>query len=92
MIKLPSFPVDDQTLDLILDALKVSFVFAEDGTLDLVGGEFTLSSLLEFYSGYGETNLVDEGDGNYLYLEPLYTETDIIRSLIDEIKRLRISK
>ena len=100
METLPSFPVDDVTLDLVEHALAGTLTFdgcdPGDGPR-LVGAEFSLSKLLDFLSGYDKTlnvPLTDE-DGYEIpdWVEytggPIYHPTDIIRALIAEVRRLR---
>lgn len=98
---LGSFPVDDGALRAVLDAVNTHYGgLKEDGTHELVGGDFTLSQLLQFYSGYDESKneLIQEGDPNgtmweaatiYRYPDPQYTTHDLIHALVDEIMRLR---
>lgn len=76
-----SFPVDDTTLDAIDRALQDS--------------DYTLSDLLNFLSGYNPDQLeLLEGTGwldapIYTYPEALYSEHDVIKALIAEVRRLR---
>lgn len=98
---LGSFPVDDSALNAIKDALNTAYGdVQEDGTHELVGGDFTLDQLLRFYSGYDESRsiLIQEADPSregwagaavYQHLDPQYSEHDLIRALVEEIERLR---
>jgi hypothetical protein len=79
-----SFPVDDHVLTLLEDAMRGGFEVDPDGTHRLVGAEFTVNKLLDFYSGYNPENVVNE-----VYLGTLYTKDDVIRALIAEVRRLR---
>jgi hypothetical protein len=97
-VGLPPFPVDESVLSLIEAALDTSLTFTgPDGEhLDeprRVGGEFGLHQLLDFYSGYDETKLIPEGHTAgmpwFTYPGELYCEVDVIRALIDEVRRLR---
>lgn len=93
---LPPFPVDDATLDLIESALASSFVgWAEDGPLR-EPGQFGLDRVLEFLSGYDPTlcvPLLNEYDTELPdaveYTGTLYSEADVMRALIGEVRRLR---
>lgn len=76
-------PVDDSSLALILEALNTSYDLDEDRNPVLVGGAFTLTQLLDFWSGYSAA--LKEGT------EPpvILSLPDVIRALIEEIQRLR---
>ena len=98
---LPPFPLDDDVLDRLLEALGTCYgPMREDGTHELVGGEFTLSQLLDFYSGYDRSKEVDLGVGPdplgfgqdvqwTEYPDPVYSERDVMGALIHEVRRLR---
>lgn len=98
---LPPFPLNDDVLDRLTEALNTCYgAQREDGTHELVGGDFTLSQLLDFYSGYDRTKEVDLGMGLdpmgfgqevqwTEYPEPVYSDRDVMRALIDEVRRLR---
>src|SRR5690348_1074245 len=65
---LPPFPLDDDVLERPSEALNTCYgEMCEDGTHELVGGEFTLTQLLEFYSGYDRSKEIDLG----LHPDPL---------------------
>lgn len=99
--RLPDFPVDDFTLDQLEHALNtcvagpVSLPFGgePEEPRKLVGGEFTLSQFLDFMSGHDprRATLVGEVDGIPIYesWDRRYSENDVIRALIAEIRRLR---
>jgi hypothetical protein len=101
MTDLPPFPLDDDVLDRLEEAIGTCYgAMRGDGTHELVGGEFTLSALLDFYSGYDESKLIDLGtapdpmgfghDVQWTeYPDPVYTERDVMRALIREVRRLR---
>ena len=95
MAELGPFPVDDATLLALEHALEASLAYDEDGNCGVVGAEFTVSKLLEFLSGYDPSltsHLGFRPDGIEVveYLGgPQYHEHDVIRALINEIKRLR---
>lgn len=104
---LPPFPVDDFTLDQLEHALDTCLGdVREDGSHELVGGEFTLSKFLEFMSGYepdrchliGYTDTIPGTDiptegaiPIYEHWDQSYTERCVIRALVAEIRRLRAS-
>lgn len=90
---LPPFPVTDDVLDQVEHALAAVYEVDDEGTHTVVGADFTLSKLLDFYSG------VDESDGQVIgdvhgipiieHEKPVYSEHDVIAALITEIRRLR---
>lgn len=102
---LPPFPVDDFTLDLVEEAMNTCYGDRdpETGVHERVGGDFTLSDLLLFLSGYDESRVevIDPGreDDEILgirgsvamteYHGQLYTDRSVIESLITEVRRLR---
>jgi len=105
---LPPFPVDDFTLDQLEHALNTCVEVTDEGPWKRIGGDFTLSDYLHFLSGYdperrtfigyiggvpGADNLFD---GNaipaYESWDPSYSEHDVIRALVAEIRRLRGQK
>lgn len=89
----PVLPVDDRALDLYEEALKAGYTVDEDGTHHLVGADFSLPHLLDFFSGYDSTKSVligyDGGTPIYEHTEPIFSERDLIRALIVEVRRLR---
>lgn len=102
-MSLPDFPVDDATLLAVEHALNACL--ARDGVDDdgndnwkIIGADYDLAKLLEFLSGYDkskEVPYVDE-DGHEVpdFIEykggPVYHPDDVIRSLIAEVRRLRM--
>lgn len=80
-----TIPLDDASLTLLLEALDASL--GDDGSV--VGADFTLSRLLEFWSGYDESKLVQISDDVYEHPEAVLHPNDVIRALIHEIRRLR---
>lgn len=94
---LPSFPVDDQTLNLVEEAINTHYGdVGEDGRHELVGGEFTLTQLLDFLSGYDPAKtkpMVNQYDteipDTVEYPDPVYVPTAVIQALINEVRRLR---
>lgn len=92
---LPDFPVDDIVLSLIEQSMVPYLTEGPDGDPVLEGGDFDMNDLLNFLSGYDPSLLV-EADTYYgsfpihIYTGgPLYHYTDVIRSLIAEVRRLR---
>lgn len=98
---LPEFPVDDFTLDQLEHALNTRvdgpavMPFEDSGNepRKLVGGEFTLPQFLDFMSGHDPTRatLVGHADDVPIYesWDQRYSEHDVIRALVAEIRRLR---
>lgn len=87
-----SFPVDDAALNTIEAAIAVSYDFDDDGNRVLIGGDFTLDQLLDFYSGFNpKTDLEPDDENNDYITIPLYSRHDMILALIHEIRRLRIT-
>jgi len=82
------FPVDEQALTFLKEALGTAYEVDEDGNHTLVGGDFSLYRLLEFYSGYDPSKLETE-HGIDIYPESLYSLRDVIEALVDEVLRLR---
>lgn len=101
--QLPDFPVDDFTLDQLEHALNtcidgpmsIPFTDEPEAPRKLVGGEFTLSQFLDFMSGHDpkRATLVGEVDGIPIYesWDRHYSESNVMRALIAEIRRLRIT-
>lgn len=98
--ELPNFPVDDFTLDQLEHALNtcidgpVTMPFSDESAPSrLVGGEFTLSKFLDFMSGEDpeRSTLVGEVEGVPIFeaWDPRYSEHDVIRALITEVRHLR---
>lgn len=75
-----TIPVDDTSLALIEDATNATLEINSDGEPVVMGAEFSMNRLLEFWSGYN----ADSTD-----TPVLLTRDDIIRALIDEIRRIR---
>lgn len=93
-----SFPVDPLALSMLKIALDGRYVINDNGEHELVGSDFTVHKVLEFYSGYDETKLVAEAWDDfgepigYTYPDPVFSLHDVIRALIDEVERLRDGK
>lgn len=95
-MSLPDFPIDESALSNIEHALGGAYEVDEEGNHTLVGADFTLHQLLDFYSGYDERleEPVDEWQEYrevpiMTYPEPVYHVNDVVRALIKEIRRLR---
>lgn len=103
---LPPFPVDDFTLTQLEHALNTSIEITDDGERRCVGGEFTMSRLLEFLSGsddtratlIGYTDTIPGTDIPHDHAIPIYEswdqhyhEHDVIRALIARIRELEAS-
>lgn len=106
---LPPFPVDDDVLDAVEHSLQGVLTYDEEhrppGADDdgpwLIGAEYQLATLLDFYSGHDPTHdVLEDGDeelaalglgGPLVYVneDPHYTEHDVIAALIAEVRRLR---
>lgn len=84
-----TIPVDDSSLNLILEATNAAYVVDDNGEHTIVGADYTIHQLLEFWSGYDTALEIDQGDGVSYYPHPVLSHTDIIRALIAEIHRLR---
>lgn len=105
--RLPPFPLDDLTLAHVEHALNTRRGDpAPDDAVTYVGGEFTLSALLDFLSGYDpDKSVLVSGDPDadypgaplgigpetavYMYPHALYSDHDLIRALVAEVRRLR---
>lgn len=93
--------LDDPMLDAIEEALAGAYTIDDDtGDLTLVGSEFTLTQLLDFYSGVDKSKFVLLGEGDpmglgiegapiYEYPDATYSERDLIAALVAEVRRLR---
>lgn len=91
---LPPFPVDDEALRHLEHALNTCIDITDEGERKPVGGEFTLPKLLAFLSGYDPERTTDTGreiDGIPVFevWDPQYSEHDVMRALVAEVRRLR---
>lgn len=95
---LPDFPTDDDMLDRLDHALGTCWTYNDDGERVHHGGDYTLTELLDFLSGYDEALAVPlesapgpfGGDVEWTeYPFPVYSERDVMRALVAEIRRLR---
>lgn len=94
--ELPSFPVDDATLDTLEYALTVALGEGPDGPMPVLPdgspADMSLPRLLEFLSGPSATTSLSDPDDPIQIEErerPMYSERDVIRALITEVRRLR---
>lgn len=98
MNQLPPFPVDDETLDMLMAAINPR----EHGDSEARGS--TVHSFLELMSQLGGSDtkavaeVLDEGDPNipgitgagvYVMRDQHYHENDVLTALVDEVRRLR---
>lgn len=89
-----TLPLDDATLTLIEEALNAGYEVDENGTHRLVGAEFSLNQLLDFFSGYDANKAVDTGENIdgipvFEYPDPVFSTHDLIRALVSEVRALR---
>lgn len=86
------FPVDELTLSMLEASLDTVFdTVDENGDPYVSDGRYTLQSFLRFASGYSPELLVqvDEIGEIFEYPDSQFTEKDVIRSLIHEVRSLR---
>lgn len=102
---LPSFPVDDMTLDMVEASLDYCLTYEDENGEPLdeprgVGAEFSLWKLLGFLSATTTDPLgvvEDMGETETMFgrlpttydPRPSYHPNDVIRALIAEVRRLR---
>lgn len=97
MNDLAPIPLDDAALNAIDDALTALWGWSdEEGGPVLVRGEYTLSQLLDFWAGFdpNDSVLISEvGDPLPVYVcnQPTYHEHDLIKALVAEVRRLRVT-
>jgi len=94
------FPTDDVTLSALEHALGATLTY--DDTVDddgdpvprIEGADYSLTQLLDFMSGYDPTQSIPVDGKDYLldYTGgPLYSERDVIASLVTEVRHCRDS-
>ena len=92
------FPVDEITLNLVLDSCNGAYdIDEETGEYIWTGSDFPLTTLLDFLSGvtpedYEEEIVCDEyGDEITLAIcnKSIFTYEDVMVALIEEVARLR---
>lgn len=96
MDTLPAFALNDETLNVLYDSLDYC-ITGWDGDLPITSGEFSLEQVLDLLSGYDPCSAVPVLDECGEVVPdmvtapgPLYHSTDLIRALIDEVRRLRL--
>lgn len=82
-------PMDDDSLRLIQEALDSVIVGTDSAGNPIRSGEFSLNQLLEFWSGYDLSMIQEVSEGVYTYSGTLYSQYDLIRSLVNELLALR---
>lgn len=87
---LPPFPINDETLAQLQHALNTSIAVDDEGNRSYAGGDFTLSQLLDFYSGADDSRstLVGYAGDTPIYecWDQRYSEHDVMRALIQRIR------
>lgn len=81
-----TFPLDDLTLTMIESSLDTRMECDPGGEPHPEGDGFTLVHLLKFLSGESATS--EEGSVTVVE-KPQYSEGDLIRALVSEVRRLR---
>ena len=79
MTEKTAVPLDDHALELLLEAMNSAYEVDEHGNHTVVNGEFTVTRLLDFWSGYDAR----------IEVPTVLTRDDVIRALIEEVKALR---
>lgn len=85
-------PLDEFALSMMEEAMEATLGIDVNGEPYLERGEFTLDSLLEFWSESGEyqfSGYTSDDIPIYLRTTPRFSERDLIQALIDEVRRLR---
>jgi hypothetical protein len=97
-VTLAPFPVDPETLNVVYDSMDRTVIgFTDSGEPIREGSPYTLDDVLNMLSGYDpalSVQSMNEYDqpipDMYEYTGPgIYHQHDLIRALIDEIRRLR---
>jgi hypothetical protein len=84
-VKLPDFPVDEETLGLLSIAL-------DPASHGIPAECSSVGSFLEFMSQLGGSDIsavTEELDGVAVMRDAAYHQHDVIRSLVAEVRRLR---
>lgn len=88
-----TIPLDDAGLTALEHALNAVTDIDAEGERHLLGADYTLSQLLNFWSGYDPADGVMTGyiDDIPVYQQdkPCLSEFDLVRALVAEIRRLR---
>ena len=85
-------PLDEFALSMIEEAMEAALGIDVHGNPYLERGEFTLDSLLEFWSETGDyvfSGYTSDDIPIYVRDKPRFSERDLIQALIDEVRRLR---
>lgn len=82
MTALPPFPVDDQTLDLLHQAINPGPHAERSSVLDLC-------QMYSELAGADLTAVESDEDGIEIMRDPQYHPNDIIVALVDEVRRVR---
>lgn len=83
------FPLDEVTLAMLEASLRVTIDHDDDGSPFVVGEGVTMSTALAFASGYDPDYVAEIDERTEDVLIPLWSEKDVIESLIHEVRRLR---
>lgn len=86
-------PLDDDALTAIEHALAAVYTINDEGEHQITGAEYNLPQLLDFWSGFNRDDGVHDGYINeipvYVFDKPTYSERDLLRALVAEVRRLR---
>ena len=77
--------MDDDSLRLIREALDSKIIGEDAEGNPIRTGEFSLSGLLDFWSGYDPALLREVADGVYVYGGSIFSQYDLIRALVDTL-------
>lgn len=87
-------PLDDDALTAIEHALTATYTHDDEGQPQITDADYNLPQLLDFWSGHDRVDdvLVDEWAGTKVYerTKPSYSERDLLRALVAEVRRLRL--
>lgn len=86
-MKLPPFPVDDATLDLLARAVDPWAAGDTEAERSSLGDFLTMMSQL---GGSDTAAVAEESDGVVEMRDPMYSTHDVIGALIAEVQRLRL--
>lgn len=84
-----SIPMDDDSLRLIQEALDSVIIGTDEEGNPVRSGEFSLSRLLEFWSGYDPDKLQELSEGVFTYPGTMFSQYDLMRALVGELLALR---
>lgn len=93
MTELGPIPLDDDALTAIEHALNAVYTLNAEGQPQTTDADYNLPQLLDFWSGFDRDDGVHDGyiDGVpvYVFEKPTYSERDLLRALVAEVRRLR---